>query len=572
MPVALAVILALTLVPLSPELDSESDIVRLLVREGTALGLATVRESGDSATGWQPVEVPLLGSVEQTVAELEEVTGERVIVDRRYQLFAPQDDPRFNEQWYLENGGQSGGVSDADIDVLPAWGNALGAGTVVAVIDSGVNMTHADLVGQIHPARRDFVDNDNDPSPSGSDESEAHGTAVAGIIGAAANGLGIAGVAPETTIMAIRSCSEGECFGFDIAEGIHFAVDEGADVINLSLGSVTPYGDDLLEDAIAYARSRDVLVVAAAGNDGRDLDDLPQGWQLIPGGLPFSNILTVGATNRSDVLTGFSNYGPGVVDIAAPGLDILTTGVSSNSSYVIADGTSFASPVVAGVAALLLSADHGIGHQELIARITAFVDGSIGVAGATSSGRVNAGRVLTRRFVDTSSSVFASAIDWLADENITEGCNPPANHQFCPDQRVTRGEMAVFLSRAFDLPATATDYFNDDDGDFYEDAANRLRAAGLTVGCGSADYCGASDIRREEMAAMLARALSLPASSVDSFKDDDGSIFEHVINKIADVGVTQGCNPPANDRFCPTNLVTRGEMAAFIKRSLELSS
>jgi hypothetical protein len=131
--------------------------------------------------------------------------------------------------------------------------------------------------------------------------------------------------------------------------------------------------------------------------------------------------------------------------------------------------------------------------------------------------------------------------------------------------------MAVFLSRAFGLPATGTDYFSDDEGAFYEGSANRLAAAGLTVGCGADIYCGEDDIRRDEIAAMLARALYLPATGTDFFADDEGSVFENAINKVAAAGVTQGCNPPANTNFCPARDVTRGEMAAFIKRSVELS-
>lgn len=568
MPTVLAVVLALALVPWSPQVDVETQTVRLLVPEHSTLGLAAAEEAGTSASGWQQIEVPIRGTVEQTVAEMAMATGAPVVVEQRYELFAPEDEPLFEDQWHHENTGQEGGIADADIDSITGWGAALGNGVVVAIIDSGVNMTHPDLVTQIHPAKRDFVDADNDPSPSGTDDNEGHGTAVAGIIAAAANGLGITGVAPGSEIMVIRSCSEGGCYTNHIANGIHFAVDQGADIINLSLGSIAPE-DVVLEDAIDYARSRDVLVVTAAGNDGRDLDDLPQGQRLIPGGLPLSNIITVAASERRDRLAGFSNYGPGTVDIVAPGTDMLTTGVIGNYRFI--DGTSFASPLVAGVAALLLSDEPGIGHQELVARITSFVDRPSGLAGYSNSGRVNAGRVLTKRFIDISSSLFVNAIDWLAGEDITEGCNPPSNHRFCPSDRVSRGEIAVFLSRAFALPATSTNYFDDDDGLFYEGAANRLRAAGLTVGCGARRYCGESEIRRDEMAAMLARALSLPSSNQDFFNDDEGSVFENAINKIADVGVTQGCNPPANTRYCPTNRVTRGEMAAFIKRSVELS-
>ena len=586
MRIALAATLTLSLLPWSPSQAAETGTVRLLVPADSAFGLSADDETGKSATGWRRVEVPIRGSAEATADRLEEEIGAPVMVEQRYELFGPEDDPEFVDEWHLENVGQSGGVADADIDAITSWGVTLGEGVVVAVIDSGVNLSHIDLDGRIwaNPGEAingvdddgngfvddgrgwDFTGNDNDPSPSGTNSNEGHGTAVAGIIAAEANGAGTVGVAPGSMLMVVRSCNQGACWSLDIAEGIYYAVDEGADLVNLSLGSITSE-DALIEDAIDYARARDVLVVAAAGNESIDLDGLPIGQQLIPGGLPASNILTVTASDRRDALAGFSNYGPETVDIVAPGVDILTTGVTGN--YVVANGTSFASPIVAGVAALLLSADPGIGHQELLTRVIAFVDRPAGVSSASSSGRVNAGRTMTTRFIDISASVFVNAIDWLADSDITHGCNPPFNHRFCPGDAVTRGEMAVFLVRTFDLPETGSDYFDDDEGRFYEAAANRLRAAGLTVGCGVRRYCGESDIGRDEMAAMLSRALTLPVADIDFFVDDEGSVFENAINKIAAAGITQGCNPPANTRYCPTNRVTRGEMAAFIKRSVE---
>jgi hypothetical protein len=185
---------------------------------------------------------------------------------------------------------------------------------------------------------------------------------------------------------------------------------------------------------------------------------------------------------------------------------------------------------------------------------------------------VNAGHTVNKRFVDTSGSQFAEAIDWLEQLRITQGCNPPYNTEFCPAQNVSRGQMAVFLARAFDLPATSADFFADDDSLFYEAAANRMAAAGLAKGCDEGLYCGEQDITREEMAAMLTRALSLPRSAPDHFVDDGSSIFEGAINALADAGVARGCNPPSNDRFCPTDRVTRGQMAAFIKRAVDLPS
>ena len=568
MPLALSLLLIVALAPTWPARAAEAtETVTLLVEDDQA-ALASGR-AGDSSFGWRKVEVPVTAGIEQAIAELETATGSRVVAEQRYELFAPQDEPAFGEQWHLENTGQTGGVSDSDIDAVTAWGVARGAGVLVAVVDSGVDDDHPELAGQLHPGGRDVVDLDNDPSPADASEEEMHGTAVAGVIAAAEDDNGITGVAPEATILAIRSCEDGSCSNFDVAFGVHYAVDQGADIINLSLGRVTPE-DPVMEEAMEYARSHDVLVVTAAGNQSLDLDDLDPGQQLVPGGLPYSNILNVAASNDRDALSGFSNYGPNTVDIVAPGEDILTTG-DGGLPLDYWQGTSFSAPIVAGVAALLLSADPGIGHQEIVARITGFVDRPSGVAGATASGRVNAGRALTRRFVDTAASVFVNAIDWLAAEAITEGCNPPQNHRFCPSDTVTRGQMAVFLARAFDLPAPGTDHFSDDNGTFYEGAANRLFEAGLTVGCGGSRYCGEDDISRGEMAAMLARALSLPPTGSDHFDDDNASTFENAINKVADAGITVGCNPPFNNNYCPADVVNRGQMSAFIKRSVELT-
>jgi hypothetical protein len=196
------------------------------------------------------------------------------------------------------------------------------------------------------------------------------------------------------------------------------------------------------------------------------------------------------------------------------------------------------------------------------------------VAGAQTSGDDSGGQTVElQAFNDTAGSVFKNAIDWLAEQGITEGCNPPTNTLFCPDDNVTRGEMAIFLARAFSLPSPGDDYFVDDTGKVYEGAANRLFEAGLTVGCDTSPrrYCGDDPIQRDEMAAFLARALRLPPTTENPFSDDNGSIFENAINKIAAAEITVGCNP-ANTLFCPNENVTRGQMAAFIRRSLSVDA
>ncbi len=178
--------------------------------------------------------------------------------------------------------------------------------------------------------------------------------------------------------------------------------------------------------------------------------------------------------------------------------------------------------------------------------------------------------VLTTRykgpFLDTAGHLFENAITWLAQEEITLGCNPPSNTNYCPDERVTRGQMAVFISRAMHLPTASADHFSDDEGEFYESAANRLFEAGITVGCGNGRYCGDRNVTRDQMAAFLSRTLGLPDTAADYFVDDSATQFQGAINRIAEAKITVGCNPPTNDRFCPQDNVTRGQMAAFFKR------
>ena len=171
-------------------------------------------------------------------------------------------------------------------------------------------------------------------------------------------------------------------------------------------------------------------------------------------------------------------------------------------------------------------------------------------------------------FDDIVGHTFEVAIDWMLAEEITAGCNPPANTLYCPDDAVTRGQMAVFISRVKGLPAPTGDHFADDDGAFYESAANRLFEAGITVGCDDGRFCGDDTMTRGQMAAFLVRALEdLPKATKDHFEDDDQSIFQKAINQIAESKITLGCNPPANDRFCPGEDVTRGQMAAFFRRA-----
>lgn len=168
------------------------------------------------------------------------------------------------------------------------------------------------------------------------------------------------------------------------------------------------------------------------------------------------------------------------------------------------------------------------------------------------------------RFYDDDGSTFEADIEWLAAAGITLGCNPPANNAFCPDLPVTRGQMAAFLARALDLPDDPTDWFADDHGSTFEADIQKLAAAGITLGCGAGQYCPDDYVTRGQMAAFLVRAYGLTGGGSVQFSDDDGSTFEAEIEALAQAGVTLGCGSGV---YCPGDYVTRGQMAAFLHRA-----
>jgi spore germination protein YaaH len=166
-------------------------------------------------------------------------------------------------------------------------------------------------------------------------------------------------------------------------------------------------------------------------------------------------------------------------------------------------------------------------------------------------------------FRDVENSPFLEHIVWLAEQGITSGCTTT---RFCPLASVTRGEMASFLARALHLTGGSIDRFTDDDGIVHELSINRIAEAGITQGCTATRFCPTRSVTRAEMAAFLARALNLPPSSQDHFTDDDGLTFEDSINRLADAGISTGCT---STRYCPSGLVTREQMAAFLHRALD---
>ena len=168
----------------------------------------------------------------------------------------------------------------------------------------------------------------------------------------------------------------------------------------------------------------------------------------------------------------------------------------------------------------------------------------------------------TISFTDIAHSPFRADIEWLVAAGITKGC---ASNLFCPTDAVGRDQMASFMRRALDLPPAGTDYFIDDWFSGHQDDINAIAAAGLTYGCAADRYCPSAPVSRDQMASFLARALRLPPAGADYFWDDNGSGHEDAINRVAAAGITNGCGP---GRYCPSDVVTREQMAAFLHRAL----
>lgn len=256
-----------------------------------------------------------------------------------------------------------------------AWEVTLGnPQTQIAVVDTGVNLTHPDLQGKLLQGY-DFVDRDSSP-----EDLNGHGSHVAGIAAAATdNGRGIAGTAPRASILPVRVLGQnGEGSLDQVANGIIYAANRGAKVINLSLGS--PSDAFTLRRAVEYAWSRGAVTVAAAGNDGSAAPNYPAAY---------STVISVGSVDRSDRKSSFSNYGRWV-DVAAPGSDILST--YDNGLYAYLSGTSMASPHVAGLAALLAS--QGRSNVEIAEIIRTTADPIPGTGVYWSYGRINANRAV----------------------------------------------------------------------------------------------------------------------------------------------------------------------------------
>jgi flagellar hook assembly protein FlgD len=482
--------------------DADDPVVRLVVRVDSRaaadLVAAAAGRSGARTTGRVPrlhavsLDVPA-GRAAALRAGLLRRDDVRSVepVHRRWLLEEPAD-PRFAEQrTYLDA-----------IRATTAWGrSAHGSPSVrIAVVDSGVDVTHPDLAGKV-------AGTFNAVKPgSGVRDLVGHGTGVASIAAAATgNGVGISGAGYDSALLVAKVADRtGRIFTDDLAAGIVWAADSGADVINLSLGG--PTSDGLEKAAVDYAQRKGALVVAAAGNDGTTTRQFPA---ALPG------VLGVGATTVNGAArASFSSYGPWV-DVAAPGRSIVLA--SPGGGYERADGTSFSAPLVAGEAALLAAFRPGRTADELRAAIT---------AGATPAKLGFARGVVD---VDASLDLLPPAtvpsVTAPADGSAVSGTATVSVSTTAPRVRIGLGDLTQLVSAA---GGVATAGF----ATYGLDGPQTVTAAD----CSRIDQCGDARATVTAVVANGGPALTSPADA----SQQDGDTISAVAEAPADAAVRFG--------------------------------
>ncbi|WP_071460857.1 S8 family serine peptidase [Bacillus massilinigeriensis] len=286
--------------------------------------------------GFSLIQVPKGTSLQKAAKELHHLSNVEFVEPnyRAEAAFTPSD-PDFKKQWYLQK-----------LNTAKAWDASKGSRKItVAVIDGGVQINHPDLAGKI-VAPYDMVSRRTKITP------DMHGTHVAGIIAASSNKLGGSGVAPNVKIMPINVFSGNDAEMYDIADAIIYAADRNANIINLSLG--TPSYSYIVDYAVQYAWKKGALIVAASGNESTKEITYPASLK---------NVLGISATDSQDRLAYYSNYGS-YIDFAAPGDRIFSTVPGGSFGYM--SGTSMATPVVSGTAALILSKNPFFSQAQII--------------------------------------------------------------------------------------------------------------------------------------------------------------------------------------------------------------
>ena len=406
-------------------------------------------------------------------------------------------DAYWRDQWGLENtgqlvdGGAYRGAADADVDAPQAWSLATtkGAGQTVAVVDSGVNAGHPDLIGQIAAGGTDSIDG------GAPDDTNGHGSHVAGIVAGRQDTTGITGIAPGAKVLPLRVLdASGRGTSADVADAFDEAGDRGIGIVNASLGSPVPSQTEMA----AISAHPDTLFVLAAGNGGTDGvgddNDLTPTWPCVA---PQANVICVGATDNHDRRARFSNFGATSVDLFAPGVDILSAFRAPEFGWYYMDGTSMAAPEVAATLALMSATAPTLTAAELKQALLAAVDRKPQLAGrAVSGGRLNAATAV--RAAMAAAGLQASGPADTDDDGVADGvdnCPSFANPAQIDGDHDGRGDACAQTAwgpdtdvdgvpdNDDDCPAVADPAQADADGDGLGDACDPSpsRAPGIVA-------------------------------------------------------------------------------------------
>ena len=534
----------------------------------------------------------------------------------RHALLTP-DDPYYPEQWALP-----------EIGLPAAWDLTTGSSKIiVAVLDTGLDSQLPDFAGRIVSPYSVLT---NSSAPSDWADDLGHGTGTAGVaVAAGNNGTGMVGAAWGVSIMPVKVSEDGATDDVTMAAGVVYAVDHGANVINVSFGGPEP--SIVEQDAISYALSHGVLVVAAAGNDGQSP---PFSTVEYPAAYP--GVIAVGAADDKDSVAPFSSAGTELA-LVAPGINIATYPIPLNDNLVgYESGTSYSAPLVAGVAALMLSVNPGLSPQEVtsILETTAedlgapgwdstygygLVQANAAVAAAeaqptttpsatttttgstttttgstststtststtgtsttstTSPASTTTTTVVAARFPDVTPSVpYASQILDLASHGIVSG---EGDGLFRPTDPVLRMQFAKMIVLTMGYPVSLSDIWPfrdvpDPAGQLYPFHYVAVGAArGLIQGTGPKTFSPFSNITRAQMITMVARAAALPdppASYVPPFPDFSPVHYPDA-RKAAYAGLLSGLAGigPSYDFLADA---TRGEASALLDDLLKMRS
>ena len=353
------------------------------------------------------------------------------------------DDRDFSKLWGLENTGQVGGRTDADIDAPEAWAISTGnEAVVVGVIDTGIDRFHPDLKANIWINPGEIPDNGIDDDNNGyiddahgynfvknnqhSIDDHYHGTHVAGTIGAVGdNGIGVVGVARKVKMIPLKFLSEsGSGATSDAIRAIAYATDNGAALTNNSWGGGA--ASQSLRNVIEAGIQAGTAFIAAAGNDKLNTDIYPS----YPSSYDMDGIISVASSQPNETLSSFSNYGQRTVDLAAPGSDIYST--APNNTYKYASGTSMACPHVAGAYALLKSVNPGLDIAEIKRRLMTNAD----MFGAYNSGTVSGGRLNLLSSLNDQPTALLSIKAVALSDKAADGADGNGNGVYNPGENI----------------------------------------------------------------------------------------------------------------------------------------